>query len=230
MEDVQNVDVGKVSPVEPVEEVEREAVRLDWSNLQGREQVKCRILGVPAKKRSVAENKVLADIYAEEKIESRMGAARHKLAERADRWGRDRLSAIVSEISSDVGDFSKSEKLLLIEAGKERDRRTQSLKAKAAEEMKAIQAELTSALNAIDTDKNGALEKIRNEFQPKYAKAEKRMKDLQGKVTEKVGKFVADIELLPLDKLEQLIAGKSVTHVTPDGARTLNLICPDQEK
>jgi hypothetical protein len=171
-------------------------------------------------------------IKQEKKVEDRTAALLRTLTERADLWGRRRLSFVTRETSSEVGKLIGSQSKLLQEINTAYDRLVESAKARVKKAMDQLQVQLSAELCKLGTDKRAAVDKVFSEFRPKLEEQETRLREVNINVPDTVGKFTSRIRGMSLQDLERIADGKSVQITEPmEGGREWSavVICPDVE-
>ena len=201
----------------------------EYSTKEERQAVKVRILKISPVARSPRAKEILHKIEQEEKVEDRQAALTHTLTERADSWGRKKLTALTRETTDKVGRFSATKGKLRNEAITAHARLVESARAKVKKAVQQLQEQLVAETRALDSDKDAALARIEVEFQPQYAEAEKALKEAKVSITDIVGEFTSHIQGMPLYDLERIADGKAVRISEPGGALSVEVVCPDAE-
>jgi hypothetical protein len=154
------------------------------------------------------------------------------LIERADTWGRRKIASVTRETTDAAGKLLSSQVKLLKEIGTAHNRLIESAKDKAKKAMDQIQAQLNEELKKLGTDKRAADDKVFAEIRPKLDEQEGRLKVANIEVPAVVGIFTSHIQVMSLQQLEQLAAGKTVMcEVVYGDTRELAfefpVVCPD---
>jgi len=166
------------------------------------------------------------------KADDRAAALLHILTERADLWGRRRVAFVTHETSSEAGKLIVSQSKLLQEINTAYDRLVESAKARVKKAMDQLQVQLSAELCKLGADKRAAVDKVFSEFRPKLEEQETRLREINTNVFDTVGKFTSHIQVMSLQQLEQLAAGKTVMCEVVHGdtrehAFEFPVVCPD---
>lgn len=210
-----------------MQEEKRKNLVLTYSSPEKRQALKERLLGIKPSALTDSEREVLTKITEEEELENKAAGIIRQLTERADKWGRKAFSQANTSITDEVGQFSASEKKLLGEAKQAYEYKKRDVRKAAETEMQAIQRKLNGALDDADRDYNAALEKIRNQFQVRYAECAGKINQRKEELINKVGVFTAALSRLTLEQLERVASGDSLV-IQLDG-KDVTVVCPDQE-
>lgn len=216
--------------LDPVQMEQAKARQLwEYRTKEERDSVEARILKISPVVRSPNAKEVLHKIEQEKKAEDRTAALLHKLTERADTWGRLRLSFVTREASDEAGRLIATKVKLLQEAKTAYNRLVESAKARGNKAMAQLQKQLSAELESLDKDRLAAESKIQCEFQPRTDAQASRIAEAKMNIEETAGKFTSRIQNLPLYELERVAEGKvvRVTELEGDRAQIVEVVCPD---